>query len=188
MKKTEKGCFGYLKRQRVIEWVKTVLYFALPIALFIMGLISTGTRKNLLTIVAVLGCLPASKSLVEAIMYQRAKSCSDACYEAVTKAAGDTKLLFDLYLTSYQKNFQISALAIKNNALCGYTEDARCDLSAGEKHITEQLQQSGYGGLVVKLFSDEDKFQERLLQLGALPEKNAEKETAIAQVICSISL
>ena len=188
MKKTEKGCFGYLKRQRVIEWVKTVLYFALPIALFVMGLISTGTRKNLLTIVAVLGCLPASKSLVEAIMYQRAKSCSDACYEAVTKAAGDTKLLFDLYLTSYQKNFQISALAIKNNALCGYTEDARCDLNAGEKHITEQLQQSGYGGLVVKLFSDEARFKERLLQLGALPEKNAEKETAIAQVICSISL
>ncbi len=184
----KKGRYGYLKNQRKKEIIKTILYFSLSAAIFAMGYYSTKTKVNLLTVVAVLGCLPASKSAVSMIMYLRAGSCSDACYQAVRTYEKETLLLYDLYLTSYRRNFQISAVAVKNNTICGYTEDGKCDLSAGEKHITEILQQSGYNALTVKLFSDFSKFAERVDQINALPEKNAEREESIAQVLRDISL
>ena len=63
-----KGCYGYLTRQKKKEIIKTVLFFALSLSVFAIGYATTGTKKNLLTIVAMLGFLPASKSMVSMIM------------------------------------------------------------------------------------------------------------------------
>ena len=81
--KSIKGQYGYIKKQRnrVIIW--TVILFVIAFSLFIAGYVMTKTKKNLLTIVAVLGLLPASKSLVNAIMFWRAKGCSEAFYHKV---------------------------------------------------------------------------------------------------------
>lgn len=186
--KITKGCFGYLEAQRKKEIIRTIFYFALSAAIFVMGYVTTGTKMNLLTVVAVCGCLPASKSMVSMIMYLKAGQCSQECYDKLKSYTTDTFMLYDLYLTSYQKNFQISAMAVKNNVVCGYTEDKKCDIPAGEKHISAILQQSGYGNVTVKLFSDCEKFADRLAQLQELTEKKAEKEKAIAEVIRDISL
>ncbi len=184
-----KGCYGYLRRQKKTEIIRTILYFALSLAIFIMGYLSTGTKANLLTIVAVLGSLPASKSMVSMIMYLKAGVCSPDCYAMAQSVDPDgTLLLYDLYLTSYRNNFQISVMAVKNNTVCGYTEDGKCDLLAGEKHISEILQQSGYGGVTVKLFGNPEKFRERLTALCGASEKAQEKDEAVAQVIKDISL
>lgn len=186
--KATKGCFGYLKIQKKKEVIKTILFFGLSAAIFLMGYLSTGTKMNLLTVVAVLGCLPASKSMVSMIMYLKAGVCSQECYEQLLPYTDGTKMLYDLYLTSYQKNFQISSAAVKNQVVCGYTEDAKCDLAAGEKHIAAMLSQSGYDNLTVKLFSDFGKFKERLIQLQSVAEKKEEKEEAIAAILRDISL
>ena len=63
-----KGTSGYLRTQKNYEILRTVLYFAISLSLFIAGWVTTGSRENLLTIVAVLGCLPACKSMVSLIM------------------------------------------------------------------------------------------------------------------------
>lgn len=62
-----KGTSGYLRTQKNYEILRTVLYFAISLSLFIAGRVTTGSRENLLTIVAVLGGLPACKSLVESL-------------------------------------------------------------------------------------------------------------------------
>ena len=185
--KLTKGCFGYLPNQRKKEIIKTICYFGLSAAIFLMGYLSTGSKTNLLTVVAVLGCLPASKSAVGMIMYLRAGYCSQECFQGIQEHTNGILMLYDLYLTSYQKNFQISAMAIKNNVLCGYTEDAKCDIAAGEKHISDILQQNGFQNLTVKLFSDYRKFADRLAQLQVI-ERKEEKENAVAEVIRDISL
>lgn len=186
--KATKGCFGYLKIQRKKEIIKTILFFALSAAIFLMGYFSTGGKTNLLTVVAVLGCLPASKSMVSMIMYLKAGLCSQECYEKLMPYTEGTRMLYDLYLTSYQKNFQISAMAVKNNVVCGYTEDAKCDVLAAEKHIASILSQNGYDNLTVKIFSDLEKFKERLFQLQKTAEKKEEKEEAVATVLLDVSL
>ena len=64
-----KGTRNYLNTQKKYEILRTVLYFSISLSLFAAGYIQTGSRGNLLSIVAVLGCLPASKSAVGAIMF-----------------------------------------------------------------------------------------------------------------------
>ena len=67
MKKIEKGVPGYLDYKKKIEIIRTVIYFGIVAAIFFLGYFQTHTRLNLLTVVAVLGCLPASKALVGVI-------------------------------------------------------------------------------------------------------------------------
>ena len=54
-----KGTKNYIESQKIYEIIRTVIYFILPLGLFAIGLITTGRRANLLTVVAVVGCLPA---------------------------------------------------------------------------------------------------------------------------------
>ena len=148
MKRVKKGEYGYLSYEKKVTVIRTILYFALSIALYVIGYVTTKTNKNLLTVVAILGMLPASKSAVNMIMYLKAKGCSEAVWEKVLKKVPDKALyglnvLYDLYFTSYQKNFQVSAAVIKGNCICALTEDAKCDSKAGEKHIEAMLTKNG---------------------------------------------
>ena len=80
-KSVMKGSYEYLKarKRRTIFW--TLLLFAVSASLFIAGVVTTGTKKNLLTIVAVLGVLPAARSFVTSFMYYKAKGCSADWYD-----------------------------------------------------------------------------------------------------------
>ena len=68
MKKTEKGTPGYLSHKKHMEIIRTIIYFGIVAAIFFLGYFQTKTRLNLLTVVAVLGCLPAAKALVGVIV------------------------------------------------------------------------------------------------------------------------
>lgn len=63
--KATKGEAGYIQARKKQLILKAVLEFGIVIALLILGIWQTHTRLNLLTVVAVLGCLPAAKALVE---------------------------------------------------------------------------------------------------------------------------
>lgn len=65
--RTEKGQPGYVKARKQKYLLGAVVEFAIVIAIFVTGYIQTGSRLNLLTVVAVVGCLPAAKMLVEFI-------------------------------------------------------------------------------------------------------------------------
>ena len=41
-----KGTRGYLRTQKTYEILRTVLYFAISLSLFIAGWVSTGSREN----------------------------------------------------------------------------------------------------------------------------------------------
>ena len=68
MKKAEKGSCGYIQYQKKKRLVVTFILFLIPLAIYATGYIQTKTRLNLFTVVAILGCLPACKSLVGLIM------------------------------------------------------------------------------------------------------------------------
>ena len=55
----KKGCYGYIRNHKVVTGIRTLLYLGISIGLYVMGYVTTGSNKNLLTIVAILGCLPA---------------------------------------------------------------------------------------------------------------------------------
>lgn len=153
-KKAVKGQYGYIKRQQSMAAIRTVLMFGLSLAVFGLGIWSTGSKKNLLTVVAVLGCLPASKSAVNMIMFLRARGCSERVKEQVSKYSAGLTQLYDMVFTSYEKNYQVSHMVIKGQVVCGYAEDGKCDIKACEKHLDALLRQGGCKGVTVKIYEE----------------------------------
>jgi len=188
MKKTAKGEYGYLAFQKKWTIIRTVIYFALSISIFVIGIITTGDRKNLLTIVAVLGCLPASKSLVNAIMFARASGCSVSLKEKIDELNGDFFELYDLYMTSYKQNFPISHLVIAEKTIVCMCENGKIDVNAAQNHIEDHLKQDGHKNLTVKVYSDTDKYLTRLEQLKELETTPLPKQDEILEMFISISL
>lgn len=184
--KRNKGEYGYpaYERKRVI--LRTVIYFGISLAVFILGYVSTKTKENLLTIVAVLGLLPSSKSLVSVVMYLRIPKFSREIYEELSNCMGNVKAIYSMYLTSYKLNFPISCFAARGGNLIGYTEFDACDTDACEKHIKELLTQNAIKGITVKIFKEQRKFTDRVSQLDLLDASG--KEDEILMLMCDISL
>lgn len=185
---TPKGSFGYIQNRRKFTALRTILYFALSISLYVAGYVTTGSNKNLLTIVAVLGCLPSCKSAVNFIIFLRAKGCSQELRDAVKKFDTELTTFYDLYFTSYQKNYQVSHMVLKGNVLCGITESEKCDVNEAQKHLEQMLSQEGIKNMTVKIFSDRRKYIDRLSQLVELETEENKNRDEIVNLLYSISL
>ena len=182
-----KGERNYLSIQRIYEIIRTVLLFALSAAVYLIGFLTTHTNKNLLTIVAVLGVLPAAKSAVNMIMFIRFKSCDKAFSEKVSKLIGSSsESAFDLVFTSYEKNYQVAHLVVKSGSVICYTEKAELNEENFSMPIGTYLKVENYKDITIKVFKDKDKYLERLKALSEL--KNSGNEEGIMNVLKSISL
>lgn len=191
IKRVQKGCYGYISYQKKMSVARTVLFFGLSLAIYGIGIYSTGSNQNLLTIVAVLGCLPACKSAVNAIMFFRAEGCSPAAHEKISQITAYDEALtgfYDMYFTSYKKNFPLSHMVLKGNVICGYTESGKCDCKAGEKHLEQMLQQDGYKNMTIKIFDNLDKYTDRLGQLSRLGTEEDRNRQGMIRMFYSISL
>lgn len=188
MKKIHKGCFGYIENRKKVSVIRTVLFFALSLAIYGMGIYSTGSNKNLLTIVAVLGLLPSCKSAVNAVMFLKAKGCSMQAQERISAYHDKLTGFYDMYFTSYQKNFPISHMVVKGNVICAYTESEKCDVRAGEEHLEQLLKQDGYKNLTIKIFQNLDKYIDRLGQLSNLDSEENKNRNGMIQTLYSVTL
>lgn len=163
-----KGSRNYLNSQKKYEVMRTVLYFAIALSLFIAGYLATKSRMNLLTIVAVLGCLPASKSAVGMIMFLRFNSCSAENADKIDPHMENLTGLYDMVFTAYDKNYRIAHITVKGNTICGFTEDPSYDEQAFYKHIGDILKVENFRDTSIKVFSDIQKYTNRLEQIKEL--------------------
>ena len=169
IQRLKKGAFGYPPYERKRVLIRTAVYFLISIAVFLLGYFSTGKKENLLTIVAVLGLLPSSKSLVSAIMYFRIPQFSEAVYQEIFKHAGEVSVIYSMYLTSYHSNFPVNCFAVRGNNL-----------------IQGILKQNSIKNVTIKIFHEKSRFLERLTQLQAL--EHSKKESEVLALLCDISL
>ncbi|MCQ2080118.1 MAG: hypothetical protein MJZ11_00575 [Lachnospiraceae bacterium] len=157
-KRIIKGDFNYLSKKKARVIIMTVFLFAMSIGIFITGYVTTGTKKNLLTIVAVLGCLPASKSAVSMIMFLRAKGCPLDIKEKIEPHTGKLVSMYDMYFTSYDANFPILHMIVNNKVVIGFYNDLKFDDSKCVKHLTTMLANAGYNNVTISLTSDLNKY------------------------------
>lgn len=182
-----KGTRDYLKVQGRYELARTILYFAISLSLFVAGIVATGSRMNLLTIVAVLGCLPACKSAIDTFMFLRYKGCSAEHADAIERHMEGLSGLYDRIFTSYDCNYQVAHIAVKGNTLCGYTQDSKFDEQRFHEHIINLLRKDGFRDVSVKIFRDLDKYTARLEQLKEL-DAEERNTTGILNTLNSVSL
>ena len=185
-KKALKGEHGYLGYQKKKVIIVTIIYYVISLAVFALGYYSTHTKANLLTVVAVLGLLPASKSTVSAIMYIRTPKYSEDTFKTISSCVKSLPAVYDLYLTSYQKNYPINCFVAKDSNLMGYTEFSDVDVSGCEEHIKGILAQNSIKNVNLKIFTDKKKFMERINQLQDM--ENSSKDLHLLELMLDISL
>ena len=124
--RTEKGQPGYVKARKQKYLLGAVVEFAIVIAIFVTGYIQTGSRLNLLTVVAVVGCLPAAKMLVEFITMAPYKSIEEAKYQELEEKAPLILKAYDMIITSYTEDHAAGCCgSIRTHCLriCQQSED-----------------------------------------------------------------
>ncbi len=165
MKKCYKGEFGYIKYRKQLGIIRTGLFLLAVLALFVSGLVIFGSSKNYLSIIAALLCLPTGWSAVNLIMFLRAKGCSDSSFSRIKEHQGGLLVRYDHVITSYDKNFNVSASTVLDKNICCLVEDDSFDLTDLEKHIRKMMAQNGYSSYSIKAFNKLDDFCNRLSQL-----------------------
>ena len=188
--KQAKGEPGYIKRHKKAVIIKAALEFGIVIALLLLGYFQTKTRLNALTIVAVLGCLPASKALVEVIMILPHKTIAAELVEKVKEKTSFLTVAYDLVLTSEKHIMPIECVVVSDNTICGYSSSEKIDLTFAEKHMKQYLYANQFTDVSVKIFGDEKVFLKRAEEMNenAAQKDSAQKEEAIRRIILNISL
>ncbi|MCR4617102.1 MAG: hypothetical protein K5669_02815 [Lachnospiraceae bacterium] len=181
-----KGEKNYINNQRTYEILRTILLFALSAAVYLIGYLTTHSNKNLLTIVAVLGCLPAAKSAVNMIMFLRFKSCNKVVADEIETNISGLVNAFDRVFTSYEKNYPIAHCAVKSGSIICFTEKDGFPEEDFYKHLNTYLKAENHKDLTIKVFTDKQKYIERLNAMKELSSNG--NEEAIMNVILSITL
>lgn len=156
-----KGEFGYIAAEKKRKIILTSILFVVPLLIFFTALIYFKTRLTIWTVVAVVGCLPACKMLVNLIMLFRSPSLNREVYQKISEHAGKLLMSYEMYMTFYEKSAFIDAFAVCGNLVVGYSSDPKIDTSFMETEAQKILKGNGYR-TTVKIFTDLKPFLDRL--------------------------
>ena len=160
-KSARKGQFGYIAAEKKRKLIITAILFAVPLLIFFTAFLYFKTRLTIWTVVAVVGCLPACKMMVNLIMLFRSPSMEKSVYEQIQEHCGDLVMSYEMYMTFYEKSAFIDAFAICGNLVVGYSSDPKIDAVFMENEAQKILKGNGYRA-TVKIFKDLKPFLERL--------------------------
>jgi len=184
-----KGTYGYIKRGRMVYGAVTFVLLAAVLATYFGAQWYFKTNKNVFTILAALSCIGVGKFAVDLIMFCRAGGCSESAREAIELHKGKLAGAYDLFMTSYDKNFAISHAVCAGRSVCALTEDTGCDVKSGEMHIRTMLENDGFKGYTVKIFRNQDNYTQRLDDLNRLEDSKERKSIqGVMDLLKSISL
>ena len=156
-----KGDPGYIKAEQKRRILITALLFAVPLLIFFSALFYFKTRLTIWTVVTVVGCLPACKSLVSLIMIFRCKPVEPKILHQIQEHAGSLVMSYEMYMTFYEKSAAIDAFAICGNTVTGYSSDPKINLAFMEQEAQKILRGNGFK-VNVKIFTRLEQFLERL--------------------------
>lgn len=149
-----KGDIGYLNNVKKREWIKCSIQWGLVIGLLVVGFITTETKLNWLTFVAILGCLPASKTLVGVIVKLPIKSLDKAKIEQIESASKLLTTSYDVILTNKDKIMPISCIVISGTTVYGYATSGKVGPNEAANYMKSFLGQNDCGNVNVKVFQE----------------------------------
>ena len=192
MKRVQKGDPGYLDHKKRIEIIRTIIYFGIVAAVFLLGYSQTHTRRNILTVVAILGCLPAAKALVGVITRFPYSSIDRKKADEIRSKTGLLTVCYDMVITSRESIMPVDCIVISGHTIFGYTHYEKVNAEELSKHIRSILAQNQYTGLTVKVLNQYKPFLARIEGLNNIAaverEDTKEKEEAIRGIILNISM
>lgn len=183
-----KGAYGFYKYQRKKTLFLTIFFFALVIAIFITGFVTTKSRLNLLTVVAVLGCLPACKQAVNCFMVWRKKPCSEERYQQISENANAVLTTYELYITSSKTAYAMDAACVRGHDVILLAHPGKINTKECQDFLKEILKNNDKANCKVKIYENEKRFLEHLNQLSEKKEEDTEESDFIMRVLLAISV
>lgn len=187
-KKHPKGSYEHAKYKRTVDIIITIFLFLLSLGLFVIGYVATGSKKNLLTIVAVLGLLPACKMVVDVIMCFRVKPVEESVREGIDASIGKLYGLYHMYFTSYDKNFPIDHLVITSNSVIGLCSNPKFDEKMFITHLKDYMRKDGIKDITIKIFDDYNKYLNRLSEINNLDDETTTVNIGVRNLILNITI
>ena len=187
-RKHPKGSYEHAKYKRTVDIIITIFLFLLSLGLFVIGYVATGSKKNLLTIVAVLGLLPACKMVVDVIMCFRVKPVEESVKEGIDASIGKLYGLYHMYFTSYDKNFPIDHLVITSNSVIGLCSNPKFDEKMFITHLKDYMRKDGIKDITIKIFDDYNKYLNRLSEINNLDDETTTVNIGVRNLILNITL
>ncbi len=167
MLKSKKGLYGYFKAEKKRRLLITILLFAIPLVIFVSGMLYSGTKDNILTIVAMVGLIPACLSFVGLVMIMMRKSIPEEEFQEIDPHIGTLTFAYELYMTDEKQNSMIDCLVICGNEVVGLVTDPKTDIHFAQDHLQRYLKADGWNKVSVHLLGDQKKFIERMDSMNA---------------------
>lgn len=187
MRKIKKGEYGYLTMRKKRLGIVTLFWFCMIAAFFFAGYLTTKTRNNLFTIIAILSSLPTAKFAASFLALLPYPCTSFEQYQRVLEHAGTVQILTDLVITTGEKTLPTLFVAVHNSSVCGYTTAEKYDTTYAETFLTKNLMTNGQKA-TVKIVKDEKVFFNRLDTMRQIEtdEKQQKKDQRIAEILLTL--
>lgn len=167
MLKSKKGLYGYFAAEKKRRIIITVVMFLIPLMIFMSGYLYSGSRNNLMTVVAMVGLIPASLSMVSLIMIMMRHSLPKEEFDAIDPHIGSLTFAYELYMTSEKENAMVDCIVICGNEVVGLVTDPKTNLRFAQSHLQKMLKADGWQGVKVLMLGDQKHFIERMDSMNA---------------------
>ena len=165
-KSAKKGQFGYFSSEKLRRLLITLGLFAGPVLVLIISSLYYGSRMNIWTVIAAVGSLPACKSCVSLVMILMRHPMDKALYEEIRSHQGDLDMVYEMYMTFYEKSAYLDAVAVCGNTVAGYSSDPKIDAQFMAENAQKLIRKNGYK-VDVKILTEKRQFMERLDSMNA---------------------
>lgn len=190
--KSSRGDIEYLGELKKKESIKVGIQWLLVIAIFVVGFITTDTKLNLMTLVAVLGCLPASKTLVGVIVKFKYKPLKVELCEEILEKGSNVTVAFNPILTSSERIMGIDCFVVSGHTIFGYVTNPKTEIGFATNYIRTILEQNNIQRVNVKLLNEYMPFLSRVEGLNSMVaidgNRNQEEEEKIRHTILLYSM
>lgn len=135
----EKGDYGYLKKNKLIQLIVTLVLMSIVCIIFYTGYIKYGNTKNIFTVFAILSVLPMAKFVVGYLMIVKHSSISIDEYNKIQENIKH-KLIYDLIISSPERTYPVKVVIVQDNSVCLYIPDEKVKKIEAEKYVRSFLE------------------------------------------------
>lgn len=153
MKKYAKGEYGYLKYKKKISLIIMLASFLVILVVFITGIIITGDKNNIFTVMAAVLTLPAAKFAVAYFILVPHHSTPLDVYNETNNKFQGLYCCYDLIFSNKESPIGTQTVCISDTLIIAYTDEDKANKKLFESSVKEFLERDGLS-VNVNLYTD----------------------------------
>ena len=183
-----KGTYGYVDAYKSNQLKKVLMWVGFIAVILIVGIIAFKTRKNYVTILAVLLVLPAAKTLVAYIIMVPFKTDKEEYYQEIKNIVTDKMtLLSDMVVSKYEGLMMYSLMVVYQGNIYAFARPQKIKENQLKGYMTTFVRQCGFEQDAEVYESFED-FKRRITELSKMTVEEEYDNSTLLHTLMSIAV